>query len=152
MEFIMIWGYVSFPLHLFTPPRVLLTVLGWVFYHARISILFALVWQRPRKKTKCPQVPPALLSLVATLHSVTHHRQENVNMEREGIWKEQTHLCSSRSTWDIYLHPPQGLHLGNHHLTSLRRTVFFNFLVIFLFPENVLFSNQPSNRNSLVIF
>lgn len=107
--------------------------------------------QESGKMTKCPWVLPALLSLAATLHSVTHHRQKNVNKEREGIWKEQTHCAQAgMHERDITLY--HTVFILGITISPLSRLFFSDFFVIFLLPQDRTFPNRPSNRNSLVIF
>lgn len=59
MEFIMIWRYISFSLHLLTPPGVLVAILAWAFYHARISVVSLLLFHMARiqKEDKMPTKP-----------------------------------------------------------------------------------------------
>lgn len=106
--------------------------------------------QESGKTTKCPRVLPALLSLVATLHSVTHHRQKNVNTEWEGIWKEQAAQAGMHERDITLYHTVFTLGITISPLSGL--FFFSDFFVIFLLPQDRTFPNRPSNRKSLVIF
>lgn len=111
-----------------------------------------ILWQGPRKKTKCSQVPPALMSSAATLPSVAHHRQKMY------IWKEReserSKLTSAQASMrEIVISLYHWVFILEITISPLSEGLYFSdFLEIFLFPENRPFPNRPSNRTAWSFF